>query len=111
MKIELKLTNDELICINNQLQEAYGRRFGTLAMYNVVHSISLDLADKFDAKAKSLIKKANIFSVKRNTKITLKYHEAWALKIFLNEAIQRIDNDYYRTLVQKTINILDQKLQ
>ena len=110
MKIELKLSNDELICINNQLQNAYGRRFLEITLYNVIHSITLDLADKFDTKTKTRIKKANIFDANKKTKITLKYYEAWALKVYLHESIQSIDNAYQRNILQKQINHLDQKL-
>jgi len=110
MKIELKLSNDELMCINNQLQNAYARRFLEVKLYNVIHSITLELADKFDTKTKTRIKKANIFDLKKKTKITLKYYEAWGLKVYLNESLQSVENIYQRNILQKQINHLDQKL-
>ena len=111
MKIELKLSTDELVCINNQLQQSYGRRYDSVEIYNVVHSIAQDLADRFDSKTKSIIKKANLFEAKKKTKISLKYYEAWALKAYLTASIVSIENDYQRTLSQKQINNLDQQLK
>ena len=110
MKIEITLTSDELVCINNQLQKAYGRSFQQVALYNVVHSIALEMADKFDTKTKSRIKKANIFDSRKKTKIALKYHEAWALKIYLHSEVPTVDNEYQRSLLNKQIANLDQKL-
>lgn len=110
MKIEITLSSDELVCINNQLQKAYGRTFQQVALYNVVHSIVLELADSFDTKTKTRIKKANIFDSRKKTKITLKYHEAWALKIYLHSEVPTIDNEYQRSLLNKQIANLDQKL-
>lgn len=111
MKIELKLSSDELVCINNQLQKAYGRGFLQVDLYNVVHSIVLEVADSFDTKTKTRIKKANIFDSRKKTKISLKYHEAWAIKIYLQSEVQEINNDYQRTLLNKQIGIIDQQLK
>lgn len=111
MKIEINLSNDELVCINNQMQESYARRYGGVEVYDVIHSIAQDLADKFDTKTKSRIKKANIFDARKKTKITLKYHEAWALKAYLAASLPRINNDYQYNLLQKQINHLDQKMK
>lgn len=112
MKIELKLSTDELVCINNQLLQSYGRRYDSVEIYNVIHSIIVqDLADRFDSKMKSIIKKVNLFEAKKKTKISLKYYEAWALKAYLTASIASVDNDYQRTLLQKQINNLDQQLK
>jgi len=110
MKIELQLTNDQLMAINNQLQKVYEMPVSTDQRENVYKSIAFDLADKFDKKCKNLIKKASLFSQKKKIKISLKFHEAWALQAVLMELIIYMDNEYQKTLIQKTINALDEKL-
>ena len=111
MKIEIKLSRDELELFNYLLQQSYGRRFQSVRLYNIVHSLSLDLADSFDKKFKTRIKKVNLFDGKKKTKITLKYHEAWALKIYLSNELETTTGDWDRNALLKHIMNLDQQLQ
>lgn len=111
MKIELKLSKDELTLFNNLLQQAYARRFESVHLYNVVHSISLDLADSFDKKFKTRLKKVNLFDGKKKTKITLKYHEAWALKLYLNNELAIAEDTWEHNALMKHVYNLDQQLR
>lgn len=72
-------------------------------------SIGYELADKFSAKYKQRIKKADLFDVKVRNKITLKYHEAWALQNILTDLIPLTDSDFKTNIIQTLINTLDQK--
>ena len=76
MKIELKLNNDSIIAVNELLSYIYDMERSNDKKVNVNLSIGYDLADKFDSKAKQLVKKATLFDTKKKHKITLKYHEA-----------------------------------
>ena len=110
MNIEIQLSNDELVLINTQLQKVYATSKGSIAMYNVIASICFGLADTFDKKTKNRIKKSSLFDSKKKTKITLKYHEAFALKFWLYGEEPSITNEYQKTLINKQIANLDQKL-
>jgi hypothetical protein len=111
MKIEIKLSKDELTLFRNLFQDVYTRNFQSVAFYNVMHSISLDLADTFDTKFKTLIKKANLFDAKKKIKFSFKYHEAWALKIYLNNELETTTGEWDRNALLKHIHNLDQQLQ
>lgn len=109
MKVEIKFSNDTLMAINAQLQEIYNLPVSTIKRENVYKSIGVDLADKFDKKCKTLIKKASLFDQKKRFKMSLKFHEAWALQEILMELVSQVKNEYQKTLIEKTINTLDQK--
>ena len=109
MKVELRLKPDTVVAVNKLLQKVYKMPVSNDKRENVYKSIGFDLADKTDKKYKSLIKKADLFSDKP-IKITLKYHEAWALEEILMELIVEEDNPYYKMLSQSMINKLNEKL-
>lgn len=111
MKVELKINIDTLVCVNNQLKRTYEYSFPETLEQKLCKSIAYDVADRFDCKTKSQLKKNSLFEAKKLFKITLKYHEAWALKLILIEQITEVNNDYQKTLLQKVINNLDQKLK
>ena len=114
MTIVIHLTKDELNLFRNLLNNAYGNSFQGVALYNVIHSISLDLAETFDKKFKTIIKKSNLFDFKKKIKFSFKYHEAWALKVFLNNEYEIINSacqDWERNVLLKHINNLDQQLK
>ena len=109
MKIELKFSTDAVVCLNQQLQNVYSLTVSNDKRENVYKSIGYDLADKFDKKCKTLIKKASLFDVKKRHKMSLKFHEAWALQEILSELVDDITNSYQKTLIEKIIHTLDQK--
>lgn len=110
MKIELKLNNDTIVAINELLSYVYDMEKSNDKKVNVYRSIGFDLADKFDSKAKQLVKKSTLFDAKKKHKITLKYYEAWALEIILRELFTMSDDHYNRFRVNLVIDNLNQKL-
>ncbi len=110
MKIELRLNNDTLIACNQLLQTIYNESTPTETIGKIVKSICFDVADKLDSKRKTVVKKASLFDQKKQYKITLKYHEAWGLFEALQQLNKTNNNDYKRTIVQKVIDTLHQKL-
>lgn len=108
MKTKLKFTNDELIAANKLLQKLYDLPFNQFeSTQKIFVSIGLDLADKFDKKCKSIIKKANLFEQEKKHDTTLKFHEAWALKNICVELFSWSENEYQKTQLQNIINKLD----
>ncbi len=110
MKIEIKISNDSILAVNELLQHIYTMQKSNDKKVNVYRSIGFDLADKFDTKAKQLIKKTTLFDLKKKHKITLKFHEAWALEIILRELFTYTDNHYKRFQINIVIDDLNQKL-
>lgn len=110
MKVELKLSNDTLMATNKILKEIYELPLSQVKRENVYRSIGFDLADKFDKKCKTQIKKANLFDNKK-VKITLKFHEAWALESLIKSLADEIivNNEYQRRLVFALADTLNQK--
>mgnify|MGYP001207949675 CR=1 FL=1 len=109
MKIELQLSNDALVLANKVLQKVYELPVSNVEKENVYRSIAFDLADKFDKRVKKLIKNANLFE-KRTNKLSIKYHEAWALQQILLDAEIELQNPYQITLRQGIIDKLNPKL-
>ncbi|AUS06459.1 hypothetical protein [Pseudotamlana carrageenivorans] len=110
MKIELKLNNDALMAVNKLLQRTYELPVSVNKVENVYKSIGFDLADTFDKKVKTKIKKADLFDQKKLVKFTLKFHEVWALHRILIDLMPLCDNKFLANHVQNVINKLDQKL-
>lgn len=111
MTIELKLKQQEVILVNNNLQNASLQvPINKDWEAKMAHSIVLDLSDKFQKKVKTQIKKANLFDTNKLIKTSLKYHEAWALYYTLQDWVlnQSCHRDEIR--VQNIINTLNQKL-
>lgn len=114
MTIKIKLSNDELLLVDTHLQRVYGGRFETVVLVNVVRSIILQIAEKFNKKVKNRIKKANLFDSRKKNEISLNYHEAWAIKLYLNNEYEGLDEytqSWERNVFLKLINNLDQQLK
>ncbi len=108
MKIKLKFTNDELIAANTLLQKLYDLPFNQFeSPQKIFVSIGVDLADKFDKKTKSIIKKSSLFTQKKKYDTTLKYHEAWALKNICIELFSWSENEYQKLQLENIISKLD----
>ncbi|WP_268846770.1 hypothetical protein [Flavobacterium aestivum] len=110
MKVEIKLNNDSILAVNELLQHIYDMGKSNDKKTNVYRSIGFDLADKFDSKAKELVKKSTLFDVNKKHKFSLKFHEAWALEIILRELFTYTENHYVRLKVNIVIDCLNQKL-
>lgn len=109
MKIELKISINALMAANKILKEIYNLPVSMDKRENVYKSIGFDLADKFDSKCKAQIKKANLFE-KKKVKVTLKYHEAWALEAIIQDLLDTVTNDYQKSLLTSLTHSLNQKL-
>lgn len=110
MVIEIKMTNDQVMVINQTLQQLYAVSPKSSGDGKVWLSIGLELADSFDTKAKKAIKTHGIFDVKKKKKITLKYYQAYALERLLVVMIQHLRTPYELNCVQLVIAQLNQKL-
>lgn len=109
MKIELHLSLDMIIAANNLLKGVYDLPLTPCKQENVYKSIGFDLADTFEKKCKTQIKKANLFE-KKKIKLSLKYHEAWALEAIINDLRQHVHNDYQKNLLIILSYTINQKL-
>ncbi|MCP1997280.1 hypothetical protein [Flavobacterium sp. HSC-61S13] len=110
MKIDLKLNKETLIVVSNLLQELYCLENTSNPKQKIYRSIGFDLAEKFEVKAKGLIKKNSLFDLNKKVNMSLKFHEAWALEIILNELCVMLDNHYNQIVVNLIISELNQKL-
>ncbi len=110
MKIELRMNSDSILAVNELLQHLYALEVSVDKQERVYKSIGYDLADKFDTKAKALKKKSTLFDLKKSYKISLKFHEAWALEVILRELFTYTDNHYTRLRVNMVIDQLNQKI-
>ncbi len=111
MKIKTKINNDTLIALDKYLNQVY-QILPVQGIGKVWISIGMDLADTFNKKVRTIQKQSSIFDVKKKHNISLKYHEAWALKELLITLLQYIkkENDLHYVLLQKLFSELDQKL-
>lgn len=111
MKIELKLTADEIMYCENKTNL-------TLAMSPTdvgrdkwpTMSIMLDVCDKVTAKAKQLNRKQELFDSKKKHKITFKFHEAYTLHDYMEAFTENETDPYRQNLARKILAQLNQKL-
>ncbi|MDV6170210.1 hypothetical protein R1T16_17370 [Flavobacterium sp. DG1-102-2] len=115
MKVELKLTADELQYMA-QLA-GHSNSSSTLAIFmsitrekKTVMSICIDVADKFEAKYKALSRKATLFDAKKKHKISLKYHEAYAVNAWLETRLPLETDPYRKSICSKLSLMIDPKL-
>ena len=100
MKLEIYITNDGLIAVDLVLQQMYNPNLPLTEMQKVYKSIGFDLAEIFEKKRKSQIKKASLFTQKKKVKVSLKYYQAWALKALLLDMIEFLESPYQKACVQ-----------
>lgn len=109
MVIELKITNDMLI----QLAELL-RLINDVVPLNkeskLLKSIGIEIADKIEVKAVKTIKSATLFNSKKRHKISLRYHQAWALEYILQSSIPSLENPHSRTVMTALLGIINQKI-
>lgn len=111
MKIELKLTADEINYIES-------KTILTLSIAPIelpkdkrsAYSIMVDVADKFSSKAKSVNRSATVSDVKKKHKISLKWHEAETLEQYIYAFSPYQDDDYNKNLARKITAQINQKL-
>lgn len=110
MKIELKLDNDSIIHVTELIKNVYTTDQALGKENKMLKSIAYDLADKFEGKYKTLIKKQCLFSNKNKTKVTLKWHEAWALETLLHYLMDLAPSSFAKIKLNQVISQLNQKL-
>jgi hypothetical protein len=109
MKIDLRLSPQTLMIIVATLQPIYNNKPQTRRDKSTV-SIALDLVSKLESKTGAIKKQSNLFDEKKTMKVTLKHHEADMLELLLIQQIKDVDDNYIRLQIQKTIDVLNQKL-
>jgi hypothetical protein len=109
MKIEIALTPEAAIIIAATIQSVYNTKAHTRRHKSTL-SIALDVAAKLDGKAVHLKAKMNLFDSKKKIKVSLKFHEADMLELLLLDQIKGVQDVYIKCQIQKTIDVLNQKL-
>lgn len=112
MKIELKLTADEMVYLDNKATLAWGIKFAELPKdKRASWSIIADIADKLAGKVKAIKRNITLFDAKKKHKLTLKWHEADVLEKYLEAFTTYGDeNEYNKNLARKIMIQLNQKL-
>ena len=109
MKVELKLTADTINAAARLLEKVYDLPAPLGQSEKIIRSIANEVADAMLSKQKTIRKKLNLFDAKKKHKISLKYHEAFALYNILNELNINVSDDYNRTILNKLKDDLHQK--
>jgi hypothetical protein len=109
MKIKIKLSPDELRFLEKKTNTIF-----SISTYDLqkdkksAYTIMLDIADKVMNKAKNLNRQLSIGKKKHD--VSLKWHEAETLELFLT-GFQEIETDPYdANLFRKIISQINQKL-
>lgn len=111
MKVKLTLSKDTVICIANMLSRLYELPVSNIQRENVYKSIGFDLADKFDTKARTLKKSADLLNAKKKAQVTLKFHEAWALHEIIHDLLEITPlNEYDQNLISLLLQQIHPKI-
>jgi hypothetical protein len=109
MTIELKLSPDQIFAVANLMEKVYETN-PIDVQQKIMRSIALDVADIYIKKQHSLYKKKSLFDVKKLHKITLKFHEAYALHNVIESMLYTVSDIYCNTILKKITATLHQKL-
>lgn len=109
MKIEIELTKNSIQAISEVLQRIYTLPVSVDKTEKVYRSIGYELADKFESKSKQVAKKG-AQPEKKVYRITLKFHEAWALEAIMISLMDTESCTYTRFKMGVLIDNLNQKL-
>ncbi|KIA86603.1 hypothetical protein [Flavobacterium sp. AED] len=111
MKIELKLTTDEINYLEGKCFLIQAMDFRNLDQQSKkTYTIMIDVLDKVTAKAKSINRRLDLFDQKKKSKITLKYHEAYILEAFIQGFFKAETDPYKINIARIIISQLNQKL-
>ncbi|CAL2101218.1 conserved protein of unknown function [Tenacibaculum sp. 190130A14a] len=111
MNVTLKLKPTEVFSIQEILKGAFESPVNFYSLNSeekLRHSIGTSLYDTFTRKTMNLKSKMDLITSSKSTQLTLKHHEAWALKSFLRNHISLLETDLEILGVQKAIGFLDQ---
>ena len=109
MKIELKLTADQVFATSKLLENAFLFK-PVNKEQKVAQSIVQDLNVIFSKKNRSLLDKNTLFDCKKKYNITLRFHEAYSLFIVLQSLLHTVNDIYSKTILGKIKDFLHQKL-
>lgn len=110
MKTTLKINADSIFALDKLLNNVYQvPGFGKTKEAKVLLSISYELSNKFNTKARNIVLKQNLFDSRKKYSIALKYHEAWALEQIIYKSLDNVNNDYARSLLKNIADDLNQK--
>jgi hypothetical protein len=110
MKVELKLTADTINAAARLLEQVYDLPAPLGQGEKIIRSIAYDVADAMLSKQKTIRKKQTLFDSKKKYKISLKFHESFALYNILNELLHTVSDQYNRTILGKLIGDVHQKI-
>lgn len=83
MKIETKLTSDQIFAVAKLLEQVYDTYPEIKKQDKLVRSIAFDIADKFTTKQRTIYKSNTLFDQKKKYRVTLKFHEAVTLNVII----------------------------
>jgi hypothetical protein len=109
MKIEIKITADQVFATSKLLQQVYDTTPVDVNQ-KIMRSIALDVADKYISKQHALYTKQDLFDAKKKYKITLKFHEAYALHSVIELLLYTVNDVYCNTILKILLATLNQKL-
>lgn len=109
MRIEMKLTADELQYLDRQFENSTklnAAQFNALKLdRKVVISILINVGDKLAKKYRTLSRKPSLFDMKKKHKITFDFYEGYAIHIYLAGAIN-LETDLYRKNMARKIHAM-----
>jgi hypothetical protein len=109
MKIELKLTADQVFALAKLLEQVYDTK-PTTSIEKMIWSICMDIASKFTKKQLDLYSKQSLFDTKKKHNVSLKFHEAYSLHCAIESCINNENDIYSSTILRKVLATLNQKL-
>ncbi len=110
MKIDLKLSYDQISAVSILTHQVYDLKPTINVSENKIRCIAYNIADKFMNKRKSIIKSGNLVKKKNGFKMTLKFNEAEVLHQIIVDMINTVNDTYYRTILDKLKNEIDSKI-
>lgn len=111
MKIDLKLTSDEILYLDDKTTLTMSIRWTQLPKdKRNAYSIMLDVLDKVSSKAKTIKRNQSLFDAKKKHKLSLKWHEADYLEQYIDVFYSYQEDAYSQNMARKIIAQLNQKL-
>lgn len=108
MKITLKLSADAIFAIDTAVSNFAAVKNSPTKDILVAVSVATDIKCKFSRKVNLILPTVRL--QKKRFKITLKYHEAYALEHILRIYADLVENDYDRHLLIDVAGQLNQKM-
>lgn len=108
--VRLKITITTLGVINRIGQSIYTAPPAVDFTEKIWRSIAFDVVEKIEKRCKAIVKRHdNLYDGDALISLSLKFHEAWALKEALHKFQNEAENELQALLNSKVINFLDQK--